>query len=163
MANYIKSSSTGKGFYTKAGGISSNIDTEQLLKALKQLPINIQKNVMVGAIRAGANVVRDEARRLAPVDTGNLQKSIATIQNTSRNDRFSMVKSNPNFISFSVTPSRGGKYDGWYAHFFEFGTSKMNARPFLRPAFESKADEVLQRTKEYIAERLPEEVIKAKQ
>ena len=38
----------------------------------------------------------------------------------------------------------------------------MNARPFLRPAFESKADEVLQRTKEYIANRLPQEVEKAK-
>ena len=142
--------------------ISATFDTKKLIETLQTLPKNIQKNVMVGAVRAGTNVVRDEARRLAPVDTGNLQKSIATIQNTSRNDRFSMVKSNPNVISFSVTPSRGGKYDGWYAHFFEFGTSKMNARPFLRPAFESQQDEVLQVTKEYIANRLPGEVQKAK-
>lgn len=152
MASYIKSSSTGKGFYTNTGGISSNIQSEDLLKALKTLPINIQKNVMVGAIRAGSNIVRDEARRLAPIDTGNLKKSIATIRR----------KGDKNTVQFSVTPSRGGKHDGWYAHFLEFGTSKMSAKPFLRPAFESKQDEVLQATKEYIANRLPQEVEKAK-
>ena len=164
MASYQKSSARGKGFYTNAGGISSNIDTESLLKTLRTLPINIQKNVMVGAIRAGANIVRDEARRLVPVDTGNLKKSISTVRRSSKDDKFSMVKSNPNFISFSVTPVKGNsvKYDGWYAHFLEFGTSNMSAKPFLRPAFESKQDEVLQATKEYIANRLPNEVEKAK-
>jgi len=39
-----------------ADGISSKIDTKKLLKALKKLPINIQKNVMVGSTRAGAKV-----------------------------------------------------------------------------------------------------------
>jgi len=39
----------------------------------------------------------------------------------------------------------------------------MTAKPFLRPAIESRQDEVLQTTKEYIATRLPQEVEKAKQ
>ena len=132
--------------------ISSSIDNKALIKALNQFPVRIQKNVMVGAIRAGSNVVRDEARRLAPIDTGNLKKSIATIRR----------KGDRNTVQFSVTPSKGGKHDGWYAHFLEFGTSNMSAKPFLRPAFESKQDEVLQATKEYIANRLPNEVEKAK-
>lgn len=132
--------------------ISSTIDNKALIKTLNQLPIRIQKNVMIGAIRAGSNVVRDEARRLAPIDTGNLKKSIATIRR----------KGDKNTIQFSVTPSKGGKNNGWYAHFLEFGTSKMAASPFLRPAFESRQDEVLQTTKQYIANRLPQEVEKAK-
>lgn len=132
--------------------ISATFDTKALIKTLNTLPQNIQKNVMVGAVRAGANVVRDEARRLAPIDTGNLRKSLVSIRR----------KGDKNTIQFSVTPSRGGKYDGWYAHFVEFGTSKMAAQPFLRPAIESRQDEVLQTTKEYIATRLPQEVEKAK-
>lgn len=132
--------------------ITANLDNKALIKALNQFPKNIQKNVMVGAIRAGSNIVRDEARRLAPIDTGNLKKSIATIRR----------KGDKNTVQFSVTPSKGGNHDGWYAHFLEFGTSNMSAKPFLRPAFESKQDEVLQATKEYIANRLPNEVEKAK-
>lgn len=132
--------------------ITANFDNKALLKTLNQLPTRIQKNVMVGAIRSGANIVRDEARRLVPVDTGNLKKSIATIRR----------KGDRNTVQFSVTPSKGGKNDGWYAHFLEFGTSKMSAKPFLRPALDSKQDEVLQATKEYIAKRLPDEVEKAK-
>lgn len=132
--------------------MTATFDTKALLKTLNTLPQNIQKNVMVGAVRAGANVVRDEARRLAPIDTGNLKKSLVSIRR--RGDK--------NTIQFSVTPSKGGKNNGWYAHFLEFGTSKMTAKPFLRPAIESRQDEVLQTTKEYIANRLPQEVEKAK-
>ena len=132
--------------------ISSTIDNKALIKALNQFPIRIQKNVMVGAIRAGSNVVRDEARRLAPADTGNLKKSIATIRR----------KGDRNTVQFSVTPSKGGKNNGWHAHFLEFGTSKMSAKPFLRPALDTKQDEVLQVIKEYIAKRIPAEVEKAK-
>ena len=58
---------------------------------------------------------------------------------------------------------QGGKNDGFYGRFIELGTSKMTAKPFLRPALESSQDEVLQKTKEYIANRLPQEVEKAKQ
>lgn len=163
MANVNFSSSTGKGFYKNAGGVSASIDTEALLKTLKELPINILRNVMVGAVRAGANVIRDEARRLVDKDTHTLEKSIISIQRSGKKGKgFSMLDSNPNNITFSVTPSKGGKYDGWYGHFKEFGTSKMNASPFLRPAFESQADNVLQTTKQYIANRLPQEVEKAK-
>lgn len=135
-----------------ANSMTATFDTKALLKTLNTLPQNIQKNVMVGAVRAGANVVRDEARRLVDKDTHTLEKSIISIRR----------KGDKNTIQFSVTPSKGGKYDGWYGHFKEFGTSKMTASPFMRPAIESRPDEVLQTTKEYIATRLPQEVEKAK-
>lgn len=132
--------------------ISANIDGKSLLKALNAFPKNIQKNVMVGATRAAANVVRDRARELVPKRTKNLAKSIVAIQQKVENGQ----------IKFSVTPSRGGKYDGWYAHFVEFGTVKMSANPFMRPAMEQTQDESLNAAKEYIAKRIPEEIMRSK-
>lgn len=132
--------------------ISANIDGKSLLKALSAFPKNIQKNVMTGATRAAANVVRDRARELVPKRTKNLAKSIVSIQQKAESGQ----------IKFSVTPSKGGKHDGWYAHFVEFGTVKMSAKPFMRPAMEQTQDESLNAAKEYIAKRIPEETMRSK-
>lgn len=132
--------------------IKSDIDSKKLLKALKKLPLNIERNVMVGSTRAGAKVVSDEAKRLVPVKYGRLKKSIGIIKR----------KTKRGITSFSISPRRGGKNDGFYGRFIELGTSKMIARPFLRPALEKSVDQVLIASKQYIAERLPKEVAKAK-
>lgn len=133
-------------------GISYGIDNKMLIKALNQFPTNIQKNVMNGAVRSGANVVRDRARQTVRKRTRTLEKSIATIKR----------RAEKNQIKFTVTPSKGGRYDGWYAHLIEFGTVHSSAYPFMRPAFEQTQDEALEATKKYMAERIPKEVEKAK-
>ena len=133
--------------------ISANIDGKSLLKALNAFPKNIQKNVMTGAIRAGANVIRDEARIRVPKKTKDLAKSIVSIKRRAETR---------NQVKFSVTPSRGKNKAGWRAHFIEFGTSKMSAKPFLRPAFESSENKSLDAAKEYIAKRIPEEIMRSK-
>ena len=133
--------------------VSATFDTKKLIETLQKFPKNIQKNVMVGAVRAGANVIRDEVRRKVPIKTGALKKSIVSIQRKAQNG----------LITFSVTPSRGGNNDGWYAHFVEFGTSHSSAKPFMRPAFEQSNNESLEASKKYIAERIPQELAKAKQ
>lgn len=135
-----------------ANGVSSSIDNKKLLKALKTLPLNIQRNVMTGSTRAGAKVVSDEAKRLVPVRYGRLKKSIGIIKR----------KAKRGMTIFSISPRRGGKNDGFYGKFIELGTSKMIARPFLRPALEMSVDEVLIASKKYIDERLPKEVAKAR-
>ena len=134
-------------------GISGKIDNSQLMKALSKLPKNIQNNVMVGATRAAANVVRDEARIRVPKKTKDLAKSIVSIKRRAETR---------NQVKFSVTPSKGKNKAGWRAHFIEFGTSKMSAKPFLRPAFESSENKSLDAAKDYIAKRIPQEVAKAK-
>ena len=136
-----------------ANGIEATFDVKKVMKALKELPNNIQKNIMVGATRAGAKVVSDEAKTLVPVKYGRLKKSIGIIKRRSKNR---------NIISFSVSPRKGGKNDGFYGRFIELGTSKMSAKPFLRPALEKSVEETLKASKDYIAKRLPEEVAKAR-
>lgn len=136
-----------------ASGITSSIDTKNLLKALNQFPQNVQKNIMVGATRAGANVIRDEIKQNVPVDTGETKKSIGTVRRRSRNR---------NEIKFSVTPRMGGKNSGWKMRFIEFGTSKQTPNPIMRRAFENQTDESLTATKKYIMERISKELAKAK-
>ena len=134
-------------------GINTTINSDDLLKTLSQFPKNIQNNVMTGAIRAGANVIRDEARIRVPKKTKDLAKSIVSIKRRAETR---------NQVKFSVTPSRGKNKAGWRAHFIEFGTSKMSAKPFLRPAFETSENKSLDAAKDYIAKRIPQEVAKAK-
>ena len=134
-------------------GINTSLDSEKLLKALKQFPTNIQKNVMTGAVRAGAKVVGDEVKQNVPIDSGNLKKSIGIVKRRTKNK---------SIIMFSVTPRKGGKYDGWYGKFLEFGTSKMNAVPFMRPAYENQSNQSIKATKEYLAKRIDKEILKAR-
>ena len=74
-------------------------------------------------LRAMGNVVRDAARDKSPVSTGTLRKSIVTMD----------AGMTPGGWSFSVQLRSGG----FYGRFLEFGTSKMAAHPFMRPAAES--------------------------
>lgn len=124
---------------------------DELLRKLRQLPEKVQKRVVVGAVRAAAKPLIKEARAKVPVDTGNLKKSIGVTKRRSKNK---------NIIHFSISPRKGGKYNGFYGHFVEFGTSKMPAKPFLRPAFESKGKETIEAAKQYMARRIDKELKK---
>jgi HK97 gp10 family phage protein len=122
---------------------------DELLKSLKILPERIQKNVLVGAIRAGATSISKEMKRFVPKDTGELQKSIGVVKRKSKNK---------NEILFTVAPQI--KKGGWKAHFHEFGTIKMPAHPFVRPAFEGKGNEAIEVAKEYMTKRIDKELAK---
>lgn len=123
---------------------------EDILKKMKILPGRVQKNVVTGAVRASAKPIIEEARRLAPKDTGDLAKSIAVTRRKST-DR--------NIVRFTVAP-RIKKPHGYLAHFYEFGTSKMTARPFMRPALLSKVDETISAATGYMAKRTEKEIKK---
>ncbi len=130
--------------------VEVNVEMGDVLKKLKRLPDRVQKRVVVGAVRASAKPIIKEARRLVPKRTGNLAKSIGVNQRRTKGS----------LLHFSISPRRGGKYDGWYGHFLEFGTSKMTARPFLRPAFENKGEESIKAAKAYMAKRIDKELKK---
>jgi len=122
---------------------------EAILKKLKALTERVQKNVLTGAIRAGASSISKEAKLLVTKDSGTLKKSIGVVKRKSKNK---------NIVYFSVAPLK--KKGGWYGHFLEFGTVKAPAHPFMRPAFEKKGNETIEEAKKYMIKRIDKEIAK---
>ena len=131
-------------FDAQAGGI------DKILRKMKALPGRIQNNILVGGVRACAKPIIKEAKRNAHKDSGALIKSIGVVKIRMRDK---------NIILFTIAP-RLKKKHGYLAHFHEFGTSKMAAQPFMRPAFENKGEEAINALKEYMKKRIDKEISK---
>lgn len=112
---------------------------------LREIPKTLRRRVLRNALAAGARIVRDEAKRRAPVlASENRQtpyRAIGTVRRaisvrTSKADR----REGNVGVFVNVRPAKAGTRgaksprDPFYWRFLEFGTSKMAARPFLRPA-----------------------------
>jgi len=140
---------------------------------LKQLPLKIQKKVLGQAARAGATVIRKEARKnikSLPEKTGNLRKSITIVKNR---------RSQPHNPIFTIGPS--GK--GWYGHLVEYGfcatgpkkkgltyrESRGRAkkfgkhtpgRPWFRPAFDTTVKKVIEQMGKRLGIAIEREAVK---
>lgn len=145
---------------------------KELQAALKALPANIARNVLRGAVNAGATVIREEAKARAPRYSGppiKGQPPPGTLKRALYQKQI-REKSSAVLQTFFVGVRQGrsakktkkGSIDAWYARFLEFGTSKMAARPFMRPAFEAKKMAAVQAIKDYLLRRIPDEVDKAR-
>jgi len=84
-----------------------------LARALGGLRLRTERDLTVLGLR-----VQNRARELCPVDTGRLRSSIQT-SGLQRDGRGAYIKVGTNVF---------------YAGFVEFGTSRMPAQPYLRPA-----------------------------
>lgn len=96
-------------------------------KAQKQLG-DMDKRIKVAltaASKAGAEILRDEAKARAPVDTGNLRGSIDIRPGKNK------TATSAEYVVFA---------GAWYAHFVEYGLRKRPKYPkqaFMRPAFDA--------------------------
>jgi HK97 gp10 family phage protein len=115
----------------------------ELAERLKNLPDDVRDKTVRAAVTSGAKTIRDEAKRRVPVRTGTLRDSIAV-----RADR-----KKPDEIRVKVRL----RSKGFHGRFLEFGTVKMRARPFVRPAFDAKRDDVLETIKDALVKRLRRE------
>ncbi len=84
---------------------------------------------MESIIKRAAEKIREDAEKLAPERTGRLAGSI----------EIKKLEITKDEIRIGVGPV--GK-DVFYWYFVEYGTSKMSAQPYLRPAFENNKDAV---------------------
>lgn len=129
---------------------------------LRQLPATIAKQVLTKALREAAEPVLEEARALAPV--GQEAKGRVRLRTTKRGKvsianygklklslRVANVPANRTPHSATVVVTVGKAFWGL---FVEFGTRFMSARPFLRPAFESKKIEALNRLGKSLGEQI---------
>lgn len=113
---------------------------KELDQALQELAWPAARRALRKGMRQGANVVRDEARAKAPVDSGNLKRLIRTRERSE--DQGNM--------RFAVEIPRSA----FYGRFLEYGTSKMAAKPFMRPAAENKTEEAVTKMRDALAEAI---------
>jgi HK97 gp10 family phage protein len=97
-----------------------------LSRNLKALAAKATPKQAETAVRAGLLVIEGAAVRKAPVLTGTLRRSIHTETAATADGAVGRTGTNVE-----------------YAPFQEFGTSRMRAQPFLRPAFDENKDEAL--------------------
>lgn len=118
---------------------------KEIAEVLKQLPIAIADKVTVTGLRAGANIVRKEIQSRAPIYRGP--------QITFKGKRYRVLI--PGLLKNSIkvrtiAKKKGGAqvavYVAWrafYALFLEYGTSTIQAMPFMRPAWEQVKEQVM--------------------
>ncbi|MGY6085113.1 HK97-gp10 family putative phage morphogenesis protein [Stenotrophomonas sp. SM006] len=135
-----------------------------LLRSLREAPKAIQGRAVQTGMRKGGNVIRDDARRRAPKESGFMASQIVTRRANSRSRQRAGVGQGGEYFTVGVKTGRRRKYAntkrnrrrgrvgkvyeeaGWayYWRFVEFGTKKMRASPFLTPAGEAKGPEAAQ-------------------
>lgn len=154
---------------------------EELRRALRMLPENVQKNVLASATQKGAIVIRDDARPRVPVlqqaDPRRKAGALRDAVRATRGKRNGSVGSAFVYVRMltkkAIAKFKRGRAaaglrvkgaanpdDPFYWRFVEFGTSKMAARPFLRPAFEAKKIDAAERIKDALREGIEKEAAK---
>jgi HK97 gp10 family phage protein len=115
------------------------IGMDELLARLQQMSMNAGK-VENEALNKAAEPIADAMRKNVPVSTVE-QKHI-------RDDiEISKVKSKDGVKYIEIGP---GKDTNWRAKFLEFGTSKMNAEPFMEPSYLQEKDNAQDIIKQHI-------------
>jgi HK97 gp10 family phage protein len=143
---------------------------KELNDALKELPERIARNALSAGVYAAAKVVRDEAKVLAPYYTGSVEQGHPPPGTLKRSIIMKHIaeKSSKYQQTYYVVVRHGKKYqkqgkkgtlsqDAFYWRWVEFGTAKMAAKPFMRPAFEAKKQAALQALQDKLAIRIAEE------
>ena len=103
---------------------------KRLEKRLVALERNAQRNILSRAVAAGAAIIRDEARTLAPRDPASKVHAADAI--VSRRKKVSRTRA-----LFEIGYN---KKKAWYLRFQELGTKFHSAQPHLRPAMDNKKD-----------------------
>jgi HK97 gp10 family phage protein len=152
---------------------------DELLAQLQDLPAKIERNVMRGALRAGAKMIADEAKQLCPVGT-DVPKG--HVQGALRDSIRVSVKVSGGLITASV---KAGNAQAFYAHMVEFGTARhfikpknrkslfvagllresvdhpgAKKKPFMRPAADGAASQAVDAIVQYLQNRIPNELNK---
>lgn len=121
---------------------------EAITARMRALPKALVDRALVRACTTAAAIVRDAAKDIAPKDTGLLKEDIIIIKDK-----------HPNWSGFDARAIVIVKWEGKdaapYWRHVEFGTSKMAAQPFMRPAFESRKEVALAAMINVVVEAIP--------
>lgn len=136
----------------------------ELEKALLDLPKRLERRVLNSALMSGARLMVRDAKQRVPVATGELRRNIRARPDRPRDGHTATVIVGVRKLSkaqlFKLRKKRINTSDPFYWRFVEFGTSRMAARPFLRPAFESQKVGAVAVIKDALRERIDKEAQK---
>ena len=133
----------------------------EIARAMRELPKRVDRKILNAGLLAGARLVRDEARDRAPTlqvpdprwTRGAIRRAIQSVSIAASRAQYAgevivrVRKLTKRQISaFKRRQARRGQKvagklnpsDAYYWTFLEFGTAKMRAQSFLRPAFEGR-------------------------
>ena len=125
------------------------VGLQQLLKKFKKMNSVVQGEIILNALQVGALVITNEAKILAPYKTGTLRRSIHVGGDVGRSAP-GFTPNDEAGIYSDLGPDKDTKFvksvklgtNLVYAKFQEYGTARgLPARPFMRPAFDSKINE----------------------
>lgn len=116
-----------------------------LAQALERLPQELAKNAETTALREGMKPVLAKARASAPTRTGQLKKSLGlTVRKGKRGANAGQFTARVGPRGGFAVTKDGKRIDPVkYAHLVELGTSRMPAKPFIRPAVESSEEAMM--------------------
>lgn len=76
---------------------------------LRSLPVKVERNIMRAALRAGAAVLREEAKANVPVDSGDLRRSIRVTTSFKKGIVRAAVKTDPTIAFYAQMVEYGTK------------------------------------------------------
>ena len=142
----------------------------ELAKKLQELAPKLAQKHLKGAMVAGAVPIRDTARELAPVWDGKLSSGMAPPGTLEKSIILKAIPERSGDLKQTVfvLVRHGRKFkkvfkkkkgviqpsvnmDAWYWRFPEFGTAKMTAKPYMRPAFENRKNDAIEAIKVALA------------
>jgi HK97 gp10 family phage protein len=124
----------------------------ELIANLERVGNNVEQ-VKKRALNEGADVIKQSAKQKCPRDTSarNLAKKYSTGKHLADNIIISDVKLGSNGKPYvEIGPQLGDNNDFFYGKFLEFGTEKMDAQPFMEPAFIEKRQQALDKIADVI-------------
>lgn len=138
------------------------------MHAMRELPKKLERRVLNAALMTGAREMEKEAKARVPVRTGGVRRNIRARPGRPVGGAAATVIVGVRKLTkkqISKLKAKGGRAaqnasDAYYWRFLEFGTSKMAARPFLRPAFESRKVEAAHMIKDALRKRIEAEALK---
>lgn len=130
---------------------------EEMKRQLSQFSDKIKRTVLNGAVYAGAKKLQAEVIARAPERTGNLKKNVITYKDRQPQQIGAAVRYSVMVRKIKVArkvkrlmrKARAAGVDikfadnAYYWRFLEYGTSKMPARPFFRPAIHATTPQLI--------------------
>lgn len=96
----------------------------ELQRFLRELPVDVEKNLTRGALRAGGKVFEREVKAEIPVKDGELRASARVTTGAKKDGR----------VYAHVKVGGGGKGDPYYARFVHEGTRPHDIKPSTKAA-----------------------------